>query len=77
MVLRGAIVIAVAALTLGLAGGYAIARGLARLLFGVSTFDLLAFAAMPLALAAALAAAALLPACRATRTDPLTALRHE
>ncbi len=77
MVLRGAIVIAVAGLTLGLAGGYAMARGIAQFLFGVSAFDLLAFAGMPLVLAAALAAAALLPAQRATRTDPLTALRHE
>jgi len=77
MVLRSAAFIAVTGLVLGLAGGYATARAIAQVLFGVSTFDLFAFAGMPLVLAAALTIAAILPARRATRTDPLTALRHE
>ncbi|HEY3441291.1 MAG TPA: ABC transporter permease [Paludibaculum sp.] len=77
MVLRGAVVIGAAGLALGLAGGYAMAQGVAQFLFGVSPFDLFTFTGMPLVLAAALAAAAILPARRATRTDPLTALRHE
>ena len=74
---RGAVIIAIGGLALGLAGGYATARAIAQFIFGVSAFDLFAFLTVPLALAAALAAAALLPAHRATRTDPLTALRHE
>lgn len=77
MVLRGAAAIAAAGVAVGLAGGYAMARGISQFVFGVSAFDLFAFAGMSLVLTAALAAAALLPACRATRTDPLTALRHE
>lgn len=77
MVLRSATLIAAAGLALGLAGGFAMSRVLAQFIFGVSAVDLVAFVAMPLALAAALAAAAVLPARRATRTDPLTALRYE
>jgi ABC-type lipoprotein release transport system permease subunit len=38
---------------------------------------MLAFVGMPLVLAAALFAASLIPARRATRTDPVIALRHE
>ena len=77
MVLRGAAIIGVAGVAIGLAGGYAMSRGIAQFLFGVSANDRFAFIAMPLALVTAIAAAALLPARRATRTDPLTALRHE
>ena len=76
-VLRGATIVGVAGVALGLVGAYALARVAAQFLFGVSSSDLFAFVAIPLLLAAAIAAAAIVPARRATRTDPLTALRHE
>lgn len=77
MVLKQGVWIAALSLPLGLAGAVSVARLLGELLFGVSTSDMLAFIGMPLVLALALGAACLAPARRATRTDPLTALRHE
>jgi predicted permease len=53
------------------------ARLLATLLFGVGTFDPVALTAAPLVLGVAAWLAAYLPAWRATRTNPLAALRAE
>lgn len=77
MILKKGAWIAGLSLPLGLAGAVSVARLLSQLLFGVSALDILAFIGMPLVLALALTAACLVPAQRATRTDPLTALRHE
>jgi putative ABC transport system permease protein len=48
-----------------------------ELLFETSTLDLLTFVTMPLALGAAALIACYLPARRATRVDPMVALRWE
>lgn len=77
MVLRSGLILALFSLALGLPATYAIVRLLKGFIYGVSPFDPAAFVLMPLALAAALTAASLLPAWRAARTDPITALRHE
>jgi putative ABC transport system permease protein len=77
LVLRKGLVIAFVSLALGLPAAWAVVRLLRGLLYGVSPYDLTAFLGVPLALAATLAAASLLPAARASRTDPLTALRNE
>ena len=65
----------------GLAAGVVLARALsillAGMLYGVSPNDLATFAAVPIVIGAVSAAACYLPALRATRIDPLVALRSE
>jgi putative ABC transport system permease protein len=61
----------------GLLLAWALARLIARLLFTVSPTDPVTFAAVPLVLAAVAFAATWLPAQRATRVDPLLALKAE
>jgi len=67
----------VAGLILGLAVAAAVMRLMASLLFGVTPFDLVAYAAAPLALLGVAAVACLLPARRAAAADPAEALRSE
>jgi putative ABC transport system permease protein len=62
---------------LGLAGAYAVTRVLNSLLFGVSSTDPPTFVAVTLLLCLASLLASYLPARRATRVDPLVALRYE
>jgi len=77
MVLRQGTALAVAGLALGVAGAFAGARLLADLLFEVGTADPLTFVAVPVLLLTVALVACLLPARRATRVDPITALRQE
>ena len=55
----------------------ALTRTLAKLLFGVSALDAVTFVAVAAAMALIAAAAIYLPARRATRIDPIIALRYE
>ena len=64
-------------LALGLAGAAALTRLMARLLFGVTPFDVVAFGAAPALLLAVACAACLVPARRAAAADPAEALRSE
>jgi putative ABC transport system permease protein len=73
---RGMITIA-AGLLVGLPIAWAFARLMASLIFGVTANDPATFVAIPLALIAAASLAIYIPARRATRIDPIIALRCE
>ena len=62
---------------IGLAGAYALARFLGKLFFGIKTNDPLAFSIVAVALVAITLLAGAVPARRATRVDPMVALRQE
>jgi putative ABC transport system permease protein len=62
---------------IGIAGAFWLTRFLASFLFGVKAWDPLAFMATPVLLSAIALIAILIPAQRATRVDPMTALRLE
>jgi ABC-type antimicrobial peptide transport system permease subunit len=61
----------------GTAGALALTRAMATLLFGVSATDPATFAGVALLLAAISAIACFIPARRATRVEPIVALRCE
>ena len=61
----------------GLAASFVVTRLVASLLYSVSPTDLVTFTVVPLVLAASAVAACYLPALRATRIDPMTALRYD
>ncbi len=61
----------------GIAGCAGVSRVLSSMLFGVSAWDLWSFAGVPVVLIAIALLASGMPARRATRVDPMVALRYE
>jgi putative ABC transport system permease protein len=77
LVVRDGMLLVGAGMIIGLTGGLAGARSLASFLYGVPTSDWATFAATTAILTAVGLAACILPALRAMRVSPITALRYE
>lgn len=77
MILRESLVVAGFGLAAGLPAALALARLAANNLFGIQTYDGATIAVTVLILSAIAAVAGFLPANRASRSDPIRALRHE
>jgi len=76
-IMRQGIILSLAGVILGVMGSLASMRLIRGLLFGVSITDAATYLLVPAVLFAVSLAATFIPARRATRIDPLTALRHE
>jgi ABC-type antimicrobial peptide transport system, permease component len=77
MVVKEGLIYAATGLALGAAGALALTRVLAGLLYGISPTDPWTFALVSALLCGAALLACYLPARRATRIDPMLALRHD
>ena len=77
LVLTNGMKLAVIGLLIGLAAAWGVTRFFATLLVGVKPTDLLTFSVVSVCLLAAAFLACYLPARRATKVDPLAALRYE
>jgi predicted permease len=77
MVIRQGMTLVFVGLVAGLVAAAGVTRVMTALLYRTEPFDVLTFSAVPLVLAAAALLACYLPARRAARTEPMTALRTE
>ncbi len=77
LILKEGIVLAVLGLGLGLVGACFVGRAMRGLLYGVGTIDAAAFSAVAITLFVAALLACYVPANKASKVDPMVALRYE
>ena len=77
MIVRQGMTVALIGVAIGLASAFGLARVVASFLYGVTARDPLVFAGVPILLAGVALVGVWLPAQRAARVDPATALRAE
>jgi predicted permease len=77
LVLRDVAILAALGIAIGLPGGYGLGRVIESQLFGLTARDPLTFGVATLAVVVTALAAGIVPAVRAARVDPATALRRE
>jgi predicted permease len=77
MVIRQGMILALIGVVIGTGGAFWLSRFLAAFLFGVQAWDPTTFVVTPVLLSAVAFLAVWIPARRATRVDPMTALRFE
>jgi putative ABC transport system permease protein len=77
MIMKQGLSLTLLGIALGLAGAFALTRLLEHLLYGVSATDAPTFLVIALSLFSVAALACWIPARRATKVDPMIALRHE
>lgn len=77
LVLKGGMALAATGIAAGLVGAFAVTRWMTSLLFGVKPTDAMTFIAVSICLLVTALLACYIPARRATKVDPLVALRYE
>ena len=76
LVLKQGVVITVFGLSIGMFAAAVLARSLSRILYGVQPYDVLTFVGVGMSILAVAALSCVVPVVRATRIDPLRALRQ-
>jgi ABC-type antimicrobial peptide transport system permease subunit len=77
LILRQGMLLTVIAMALGLPAAFAVAGLFSSFLYGIAPHDIMTFTVVPLFLAVVALVACWIPARRATRVDPQSALRYE